>query len=122
MHIRLIANKDFLFIVFKYILFYDIQVLNETSLWWFNKTEHITPNAVVCAPDENVTIAKKCTVFPVEFVGKILWAYSFLFILIMSYVIYAVKVIKLSSKFVIPIKNNTPGLRCYTIKSHYLSW
>lgn len=49
-----------------------LQVLNETSLWWFNKTQHITPNAIVSAPDKNVTIAKKCSVFPVEFVGKLL--------------------------------------------------
>lgn len=48
------------------------QVLNETSLWWFDKTQHITPNAVVSAPDKNVTIAKKCSVFPVEFVGRCL--------------------------------------------------
>ncbi|KAF3626315.1 Phosphoribosylaminoimidazole-succinocarboxamide synthase, chloroplastic [Capsicum annuum] len=47
------------------------QVLNETSLWWFNKTQHITPNAVVSVPDRNVTIAKKCLVFPVEFVGLV---------------------------------------------------
>ncbi|KAF4362556.1 hypothetical protein F8388_011383 [Cannabis sativa] len=46
------------------------QVLNETSLWWFDKTRHITPNAVVLTPDENVTIAKKCSVFPVEFVVR----------------------------------------------------
>ncbi|WOK96234.1 phosphoribosylaminoimidazole-succinocarboxamide synthase [Canna indica] len=46
------------------------QVLNETSLWWFNQTQHITPNAVVSAPDRNVTIAKKCSVFPVEFVVR----------------------------------------------------
>lgn len=46
------------------------QVLNQTSLWWFNKTVHITPNAVVCVPDKNVTIAKKCSVFPVEFVVR----------------------------------------------------
>ncbi|KAL6984047.1 Phosphoribosylaminoimidazole-succinocarboxamide synthase (SAICAR synthetase), partial [Sarracenia purpurea var. burkii] len=46
------------------------QVLNETSLWWFNKTQHITPNAVVSAPDKNVTIEKKCSVFPVEFVVR----------------------------------------------------
>uniref|UniRef100_A0A5B7AUV7 Phosphoribosylaminoimidazole-succinocarboxamide synthase, chloroplastic n=1 Tax=Davidia involucrata TaxID=16924 RepID=A0A5B7AUV7_DAVIN len=46
------------------------QVLNETSLWWFDKTQHITPNAVVSAPDKNVTIAKKCSVFPVEFVVR----------------------------------------------------
>ncbi|XP_065880573.1 phosphoribosylaminoimidazole-succinocarboxamide synthase, chloroplastic [Euphorbia lathyris] len=46
------------------------QVLNQTSLWWFNKTQHITQNAVVSAPDKNVTIAKKCSVFPVEFVVR----------------------------------------------------
>lgn len=48
------------------------QVLNETSLWWFNKTQHIVPNAVVSVPDKNVTIAKKCSVFPIEFVGELL--------------------------------------------------
>ncbi|XP_031251783.1 phosphoribosylaminoimidazole-succinocarboxamide synthase, chloroplastic-like [Pistacia vera] len=46
------------------------QVLNETSLWWFDRTRHITPNAVVSSPDKNVTIAKKCSVFPVEFVVR----------------------------------------------------
>ncbi|MCL7040962.1 hypothetical protein MKW94_028962 [Papaver nudicaule] len=46
------------------------QVLNETSLWWFDKTRHITPNAVVSSPHKNVTIAKKCSVFPVEFVVR----------------------------------------------------
>lgn len=46
------------------------QVLNETSLWWFNQTQHIIPNAVVSSPDRNVTIAKKCSVFPVEFVVR----------------------------------------------------
>ncbi|XVE55566.1 hypothetical protein DITRI_Ditri03aG0169600 [Diplodiscus trichospermus] len=46
------------------------QVLNETSLWWFDRTQHITQNAVVSAPDKNVTIAKKCSVFPVEFVVR----------------------------------------------------
>ncbi|KAL2524335.1 Phosphoribosylaminoimidazole-succinocarboxamide synthase [Abeliophyllum distichum] len=46
------------------------QVLNETSLWWFSKTQHITPNAVVSSPYKNVTIAKKCSVFPVEFVVR----------------------------------------------------
>ncbi|KAK3023266.1 hypothetical protein RJ639_044432 [Escallonia herrerae] len=46
------------------------QVLNEMSLWWFDKTQHITRNAVVSSPDRNVTIAKKCSVFPVEFVVR----------------------------------------------------
>lgn len=46
------------------------QVLNQTSVWWFSNTKHITDNAIVSAPDPNVTIAKKCTVFPVEFVVR----------------------------------------------------
>ncbi|XP_058096971.1 phosphoribosylaminoimidazole-succinocarboxamide synthase, chloroplastic isoform X2 [Magnolia sinica] len=46
------------------------KVLNETSLWWFDRTQHITPNAVVSTPDKNVTIARKCSVFPVEFVVR----------------------------------------------------
>jgi len=48
----------------------QLQVLNETSLWWFERTKQIVSNAVVSAPDKNVTIAKKCSVFPVEFVGE----------------------------------------------------
>uniref|UniRef100_A0A6N2LI74 phosphoribosylaminoimidazolesuccinocarboxamide synthase n=1 Tax=Salix viminalis TaxID=40686 RepID=A0A6N2LI74_SALVM len=45
-------------------------ILNETSLWWFDRTRHIAQNAIVSAPDKNVTIAKKCSVFPVEFVVR----------------------------------------------------
>nr|XP_043636276.1 phosphoribosylaminoimidazole-succinocarboxamide synthase, chloroplastic [Erigeron canadensis] len=46
------------------------QVLNDTSVWWFNQTQHIAPNAIIAVPDKNVTIAKKCSVFPVEFVVR----------------------------------------------------
>lgn len=46
------------------------QALNLTSAWWFEKTEHIIPNHVLAIPDPNVTIAKKCTVFPIEFVVR----------------------------------------------------
>lgn len=49
---------------------YKGQVLNLASAWWFEKTEHIIPNHVLAIPDPNVTIAKKCTVFPVEFVMR----------------------------------------------------
>ncbi|CAM8974635.1 unnamed protein product [Rhodiola kirilowii] len=48
----------------------SIPFKGQTSLWWFNQTSHITANAVVSAPDKNVTIAKKCSVFPVEFVVR----------------------------------------------------
>ncbi len=46
------------------------QVLNQTSAWWFDKTKHIVPNHVLAIPDPNVTVGKKCTVFPVEFVVR----------------------------------------------------
>jgi phosphoribosylaminoimidazole-succinocarboxamide synthase len=46
------------------------QVLNLTSAWWFEKTEYIIPNHLIAVPDPNVTIAKKCQVFPIEFVVR----------------------------------------------------
>ena len=46
------------------------QVLNLTSAWWFDKTKDIIPNHVIDIPDPNVTLAKKCDVFPIEFVVR----------------------------------------------------
>eukprot|EP00274_Cyanoptyche_gloeocystis_P005257 CAMPEP_0196658484 /NCGR_PEP_ID=MMETSP1086-20130531/29906_1 /TAXON_ID=77921 /ORGANISM="Cyanoptyche gloeocystis , Strain SAG4.97" /LENGTH=334 /DNA_ID=CAMNT_0041992087 /DNA_START=209 /DNA_END=1213 /DNA_ORIENTATION=+ len=46
------------------------QVLNQVSAWWFARTGHIVPNHVLAVPDPNVTVAKKCTVFPIEFVVR----------------------------------------------------
>jgi len=46
------------------------QVLNLTSAWWFEQTKNIIPNQVVRVPDPNVTLAKKCSVFPIEFVVR----------------------------------------------------
>ena len=46
------------------------QALNLTSAWWFEQTRHIVPNQVLSIPDPNVTIAKKCTAFPIEFVVR----------------------------------------------------
>ena len=46
------------------------QVLNQTSVWWFNQTEKIIPNHLIATPDPNVIIAKKCVVFPIEFVVR----------------------------------------------------
>lgn len=45
-------------------------MLNQTAAWWFSNTQHILPNAVLAVPDPNITIMKKCTVFPVEFVVR----------------------------------------------------
>ncbi len=49
---------------------YKGQVLNLTSVWWFKNTESIVPNHLIAVPDPNVIIAKKCTVFPIEFVVR----------------------------------------------------
>ena len=46
------------------------QVLNQTSAWWFEQTKNIIQNHVIDVPDPNVTLAKKCDVFPVEFVVR----------------------------------------------------
>ncbi|CAI7830145.1 unnamed protein product, partial [Closterium sp. NIES-54] len=46
------------------------QVLNQTSAWWFEQTAPIVPNAFLSSPDPNVTLFRKCKVFPVEFVVR----------------------------------------------------
>ncbi len=46
------------------------QVLNMTSLWWFEQSKHIVPNHIIANPHPNVTIGKRCKVFPVEFVMR----------------------------------------------------
>lgn len=49
---------------------YKGQILNALSAWWFDRTSHIVANAKIAIPHPNVMIAKKCTVFPVEFVMR----------------------------------------------------
>lgn len=46
------------------------QVLNLTSAWWMQNTEHIVANALLAVPDPNVSIMRRCTVFSVEFVVR----------------------------------------------------
>lgn len=46
------------------------QVLNQTSAWWMDNTQHIVGNALLGLPDPNVAVMKKCSVFPVEFVVR----------------------------------------------------
>ena len=46
------------------------QVLNLASAWWFDQTKHIIDNHVVNVADPNVIIAKRCEVFPIEFVFR----------------------------------------------------
>lgn len=45
-------------------------VLNRTAAWWFENTKHIIPNHVVAVPHPNVTVARRCEPFPVEFVVR----------------------------------------------------
>ena len=49
---------------------YKGQVLNLTSAWWFEKTRDIIQNQIIDIPDPNVTLAKKCYVFRIEFVVR----------------------------------------------------
>jgi hypothetical protein len=45
-------------------------VLNQVSAYWFDQTKHIVPNHIVAVPHPNVTVAKKCTPFKIEFVVR----------------------------------------------------
>jgi phosphoribosylaminoimidazole-succinocarboxamide synthase len=49
---------------------YKGAVLNLTSAWWFRQTANLVPNHIIAVPDPNVIIAKKCSVFPIEFVVR----------------------------------------------------
>ncbi len=49
---------------------YKGQVLNRTSLYWFEQTEHIVPNHVISSPHANALLARKCKVLPIEFVVR----------------------------------------------------
>lgn len=49
---------------------YKGQVLNQISAWWFEQTASIVPNHLLAVPDPNVIMAKKCRVFPIEFVVR----------------------------------------------------
>jgi phosphoribosylaminoimidazole-succinocarboxamide synthase len=46
------------------------QVLNQVSAFWFEQTADIVPNQIIEIPDPNVTVAKKCSVLPIEFVVR----------------------------------------------------
>jgi phosphoribosylaminoimidazole-succinocarboxamide synthase len=46
------------------------QVLNRTSLYWFEQTRGIVGNHAIASPHANALIARKCTVLPIEFVVR----------------------------------------------------
>lgn len=45
-------------------------VLNLTSAFWFQQTEHIVPNHLLSVPHPCVSIVRKCIPFPIEFVVR----------------------------------------------------
>lgn len=49
---------------------YKGQVLNRTSLHWFEATSHIVANHVIRSPHANALLARKCRVLPIEFVVR----------------------------------------------------
>ena len=46
------------------------EVLNRTSLFWFEETRDIIPNHIISTPDPNVVAVKKCKVVPIEMVVR----------------------------------------------------
>ncbi|HMB94085.1 MAG TPA: phosphoribosylaminoimidazolesuccinocarboxamide synthase [Rhodothermales bacterium] len=46
------------------------QVLNQLAAFFFKATRDIVPNHILSVPDPNVTIAKHCKPFPLEFVMR----------------------------------------------------
>jgi phosphoribosylaminoimidazole-succinocarboxamide synthase len=46
------------------------QVLNQTAMFWFEKTKDICPNHIIEAPDPNVVIARRLDMLPVEMVVR----------------------------------------------------
>ena len=49
---------------------YKGQVLNRTSLYWFEQTQHIIANHVLLSPHANALLGRKCRVLPIEFVVR----------------------------------------------------
>jgi len=49
---------------------YKGQVLNQTAMFWFERTTDICPNHVIDAPDPNVVVARRLDMLPVEMVVR----------------------------------------------------
>jgi phosphoribosylaminoimidazole-succinocarboxamide synthase len=49
---------------------YKGQVLNRTSLYWFEQTKHIITNHVLGSPHANALLGRRCKVLPIEFVVR----------------------------------------------------
>ena len=49
---------------------YKGQVLNQTALFWFDKTKDICVNHVIASPDPNVVVGRRLTMLPIEMVVR----------------------------------------------------
>ena len=59
---------------------YKGAVLNLCSYYWFQQTKDIIPNHILSVPHPNVTIAKQCQPFPIEFVVRYVLCESVIFL------------------------------------------
>ena len=46
------------------------QLLNQMSVFWFDKTKHLWPNHIIDVPDPNVVRVKNCKTFPIEMIVR----------------------------------------------------
>ncbi len=46
------------------------QLLNQLSTFWFEKTQHITPNHIIDLPDPNVVRVHECESLPIEMIVR----------------------------------------------------
>ncbi len=46
------------------------QVLNRMAAFWFEKTRPVAPDHLIAVPDPAVSVARECTLLPVEFVFR----------------------------------------------------
>jgi phosphoribosylaminoimidazole-succinocarboxamide synthase len=46
------------------------QLLNQMSVFWFEKTKNIWPNHIINVPDPNVVRVKNCKTFPIEMIVR----------------------------------------------------
>ena len=46
------------------------QVINQTAVFWFERTRHIIENHLIDVPDPNVLVARECRLIPVEMVVR----------------------------------------------------
>ncbi len=46
------------------------QVLNQTAMFWFEKTRDICPNHVIGTPDPNIVVARRLDMLPIEMVVR----------------------------------------------------